>query len=455
MAVSFISIKFANIKSTNIRGMKSILSLIFILVCSAMHVRANDGVYYTSGNFLVPVSETDISVAKEILTITIGKDSMATVDVYYEFENPKKPKTVTMAFEATPPYNAWGQPMYRNGGHPNIENFTVTMNGKQLDYKNALVATQFDENGYKVDFTPLDMSQWKTYGEVPDSILFEPDALYNKALDSLISFAYAYFFEAPFKKGKNIVHHTYSYKMSYNVEEKFNIPYWLTPATRWANGQVDDFTLRIKSEQHTEFCIADSLFQQAEFTSSKGKRIHHLKLENLDKMLFAQIDHDETIEWHTTNFCPKSNMNITSAIWEEWGYNYRDGATSAKVVECADGEILRYTGETEDSYFVNAQDWGFVPKKGCRVVEYKAENGQGCLIPDVPGGGIINVREQPSTDSGIIGKIKSKIFEIPEVYDCKGLVENDDHTKWFKLEINGKTGYVRSDLMQWDAINTY
>lgn len=452
MAVSFISIKFANIKSTNIRGMKSILSFIFILVCSAMHVRANDGVYYTSGNFLVPVSETAISVAKEILTITIGKDSMATVDVYYEFENPKKPKTVTMAFEATPPYNAWGQPMYRNGGHPNIENFTVTMNGKQLDYKNALVATQFDENGYKVDFTPLDMSQWKTYGEVPDSILFEPDALYSKALDSLISFAYAYFFEAPFKKGKNIVHHTYSYKMSYNVEEKFNIPYWLTPATRWANQQVDDFTLRIKSEGITEFCIADSLFRQAEFTSSKGKKVHHLKLENLDKMLFAQIDPDETIEWHTTNFRPTANMNITSPIWESKLYR---GGFSAKVVEAADGTVYRYTGETDDSYFVDAQDWGFIPKKGCKVVEYKAENGQGCLIPNE--GCIISVMQEPSTKSKIIAKIKSEMFEIPEVFDCKGLVEPTDgtFTDWFKLEIDGKTGYVRSDLMQWDAINTY
>ena len=48
---------------------------------------ANDGVYFTSGSFLVPTKETDISVVKEILTITIGKDSMARVDVFYELKN--------------------------------------------------------------------------------------------------------------------------------------------------------------------------------------------------------------------------------------------------------------------------------------------------------------------------------------------------------------------------------
>lgn len=44
-------------------------------ICSG--AMANDGVYFTSGSFLVPVKETDISVTKEVLTITIGKDSFA------------------------------------------------------------------------------------------------------------------------------------------------------------------------------------------------------------------------------------------------------------------------------------------------------------------------------------------------------------------------------------------
>lgn len=69
----------------------------------AVAAMANDASFYMSGNTLVPIKETDISVAKEILTITIGKDRYAKVDVYYEFYNPGKAKTLTMAFEADPP----------------------------------------------------------------------------------------------------------------------------------------------------------------------------------------------------------------------------------------------------------------------------------------------------------------------------------------------------------------
>ena len=85
---------------------------------------ANDGVYYTSGNFLVPVKETDISAKKEVLEITLCKDGFADVTVDYTFYNNSDPKTVTMAFEAAAPYNA-DEPLNRQGIHPNIQNFTV------------------------------------------------------------------------------------------------------------------------------------------------------------------------------------------------------------------------------------------------------------------------------------------------------------------------------------------
>lgn len=85
--------------------MKQVVSLSLFALLSISTVFSNDGVYFTSGNFLQPIKETDISVAKEILTISIGKDRFATVDVYYEFMNNSKAKNITMAFEATAPYN--------------------------------------------------------------------------------------------------------------------------------------------------------------------------------------------------------------------------------------------------------------------------------------------------------------------------------------------------------------
>ena len=54
-------------------------------VLTATAARANDAVYYVNGSHLEPVQETDISVKKEILTINIGDDGFAYVDVDYTF----------------------------------------------------------------------------------------------------------------------------------------------------------------------------------------------------------------------------------------------------------------------------------------------------------------------------------------------------------------------------------
>lgn len=123
---------------------RQFLFICVLMVWSLLTASANDGVYFTSGNFLVPTQETDISVSKEILTITIGKDNYARVDVYYEFTNSGAPKTVTMAFEADAPYNL-GEQLDLNGAHPFIHDFTVNMNGNMLRYDNAIVALFYNE----------------------------------------------------------------------------------------------------------------------------------------------------------------------------------------------------------------------------------------------------------------------------------------------------------------------
>lgn len=51
--------------------MKQILSFVILLLFPCLMVQANDAVYYASGSFLFPTRETDISVSKEILTITL------------------------------------------------------------------------------------------------------------------------------------------------------------------------------------------------------------------------------------------------------------------------------------------------------------------------------------------------------------------------------------------------
>lgn len=403
---------------------------------------ANDGVIFTCGNFLVPVTETDVAVSKEVLTITVGKDSFARVDVFYEFFNRGGEKEVTMAFEASSPYNTL-EPLRREGGHPFIHDFTVMMNGKPLEYTNGLVATSFSNGRHITDFTPLDAAEWKGYGEIADSILPSYDDLYNPELDSITSFAYAYYFPARFLPGKNIVHHTYRYRMSYNVACSFEIPYWLTPATRWANGQVDDFTLRLKSDAPVDICLADSLFKDAPFVITEGRgSVHSLMTRHGERFMFASLSDNATLEWHSQNFAPNAEMYVASADFLNPGYRWE---TAASVVILPDGTVSRYVGDCGDKYLVQVQDYLEVPKAGAVMREYSAANGQGFVYPRVKGA--VNVRKKPSIKSRKIGAIKSVEGDLPEMLPCLG-VENG----WYRISFDNRVGYVRADLMGWNPI---
>ena len=61
--------------------------LILTLCClTALFAWANDGVFYAQGNQLIPITETDIRVQKEVLTLNRNDDKIE-VNVYYEFFN--------------------------------------------------------------------------------------------------------------------------------------------------------------------------------------------------------------------------------------------------------------------------------------------------------------------------------------------------------------------------------
>lgn len=126
-----------------------------ILFASVVCAMANDGVFYLAGNQLVPMQEAGISVKKEILTISLGDDGMADVDVYYEFLNKGAEKTILVGFEADAPYNT-GDGFSKDGVHPYIHRFSVEMNGTPLRCSNGVYACGIG-NGAKA----LDLNEWK------------------------------------------------------------------------------------------------------------------------------------------------------------------------------------------------------------------------------------------------------------------------------------------------------
>lgn len=436
--------------------------LLIILAITAMSAFANDGVYFTDGTFLVPVHDSTISVSKEILTITIGNNDLAKVDVYYEFYNPDSTKTVAMAFEAAAPYNAIYD-ISKNISHPYIHDFKVVMNGQKLEYRNALIVPQWQKGNTvidKEDIISLDLADWK-HG-IPDGYYDSPNALYNARLDIVIYADYGYLFEAVFKPGINVVHHTYSYKMSYTIGYKYSIDYRLTPATRWANRQIDDFTLRIKNENDMDYYIGnDEVFSAAPFTFAGGGNAYPFVDEyGGHNTLVASHGEGAVLEWHVRNFAPQSDMYIVSIDNYLPSQSKYLSTWASKVVMTSDGGLYRFIGTSGDSYLVDAQDYGLVPKEGARVETFSAENGQGILIIKNREFKSVNIRRQPTTKSDVIGRIKDKRGELPVVLKCLGMAEERNvngglEYYWYKVEVNGKTGYVREDLMMWDAVDTY
>lgn len=281
--------------------MKQTFLAIAALLLSVVTAIANDGVYYTSGNQLVPLQETTISVQKEILTLNISNHRFATVDVYYEFMNPEAAsKTVLMGFEADPPYNAdWV--FNPSGVNSYIHDFSVEMNGTKLSHRNA-VATIDGQ------FAPIDTKQWMVDKENEMYVVRkdDPDVI-------LENYAYVYYFNATFKPGKNIIHHTYRFDMSMTVGTSYELPYKLSPAARWANKRIDDFTLNIITNNPKHFIIQKSVLPfRPDMTACKGKVRTN---SHYDTEYWEMAMRSGTLTFHATNFTPskENEFHLCSA----------------------------------------------------------------------------------------------------------------------------------------------
>ena len=427
-----------------------LLALLF-----AVTLKANDAAFYMMGNTLVPVKETDISVAKEILTITVGRDHLyAKVDVYYEFFNPGGPKTLTMAFEADPPSGLGGM-QHRDGKHPYIKDFTVTMNDVALKCDNAIIEKKY---GAKQDFKPLNLDEWTGNEIAVDEPFCDADELYNEAQDRWIRFSYGYFFTAEFKEGLNTVHHTYSYHMNYNQGSEYVIDYWLTPATRWAGGKIGDFTLRLKSELlGEEICMVDSLFMGQPWKDCSWQYF----VQHPNPYLNDKIEHfmlaglsSKPIEWHATDFAPDRNLKILSAEYIRQDFSYATAGTV--VVDDETGDACVYVAEDETRYLIEASDYGWIDKSKSHIEERRAVDGQGCITSNV--NKPVYVRVVPNFNADVIQVIDVAI-DIPDSYEClgywhiRGSGKNGLYHSWYRANVEGIIGYVDADEVMWEPYN--
>lgn len=264
--------------------------LIFLFSLIYLSVFANDGAYYASGNQLIPISENKVSITKEILTITrrvINKIEYVYVTVNYTFFNPNSEKTVLVGFEApSPSGDVDGFP--KNGAHPYMSNFKAIMNGETLKFKTAMVNSEnYFING---------IIDTKT----------EKEVIGNDFNTNSPDFYYVYHFNAVFKPGLNKITHTYRFKMSSSISDYYSFDYILTAANRWANNQIDDFTLNIDMGFNEGFKIRNTFFKdENEWEIDNGRS---LNVGNNTKI----ITHTGKITFKKKNFHPKGELYVTS-----------------------------------------------------------------------------------------------------------------------------------------------
>lgn len=303
--------------------MKRIITVLLALICFSNVAIANDCVFFVKGNQLIPDdTENDISVQKEILTISLQDDGNTTVNVYYEFFNKlDKDKNITMGFEANPPYNADAK-FSPKGIHPYIKSFSVKVNDEAVTYKNGIVPLNTPQG-----FKTLDLNEWKASGEAYEES--NGQMLVNGNLEQ--SFAYAYFFNATFKPGVNKIIHNYSYDTSCGVGQAYIVDYKLSPAVRWANKQIDDFTLIVRADKTAKhFMIKKAVFPNAEIKVIEGTGKNRVT-KHYDDEYYEFSLRNGAFSLHENNFKPSNENELCISSCENLYYTCDDNGEHMEV----------------------------------------------------------------------------------------------------------------------------
>lgn len=299
----------------NIKRRNFLLAIFAIAGC--FYTRANDSSYCVSGNHLVPLTQNQISVVSEILTMEFSDSEYINVDVFYKFRNDGDQTTVLMGFEAIAP-DCKEQILYSPQGiHPFISDFNIVMNGQQLPYMNSIVhrihGVGNDNDFKKIENIDILADPLNLPDECPSVNL---DIFYNSENNEVIHFSYAYTFDAIFEPGINVIRHSYKYHKSYGVGYAFYYPYLLTPALGWANGQIDEFTLRISAPETAKHFMLNAIpFDgcQIDIVSGQGK-FRKVDIGTRSKTSYIEVSlRNGTIQLQSKNFKPSEELEIYSA----------------------------------------------------------------------------------------------------------------------------------------------
>lgn len=125
-----------------------------------------------------------------------------------------------------------------------------------------------------------------------------------------------------------------------------------------------------------------------------------------------------------------------------------EGGPEMKVIIDDEGTIGRYIRENETSYQGEIQDSYWVEKDKAKTEMFRASDGQGIITLKSTGRKPAFCR--PDIKSDVVGTMTHEEGYVPETYRCLGYIKG-----WFLTYVDGNSGFIQEELVNWDPINTF
>ncbi|BBM57523.1 hypothetical protein JMUB4039_1502 [Leptotrichia trevisanii] len=307
---------------------------VFLLFCLmfliGLNLLANDWEFGSEGGHIVPMNMSDIAIKREKLHFKLekvkgeyGLESEMVVTVRFVFDSPEAGEKYIGFITPEGGNDEWDEVNH-------FKNFKTVVNGKNVNTVSYRLT----------DFVPKDvkkLEEVKKYFKEYDEEKAKEEADYYKR-------SYVYYFKSNFKKGENVVEHSYRYDGSGGVGvNDFN--YVWTTISKWKNQKVDDFEVIVEP--------GSALIAIPEIKMKNGKNIEWKLVGegNIDygykdyydrdgqyRMLYAKLKNGY-LHFKTKNFEPKDEFSLVEIAYingnhafpekTEKGFKYRDDLTQA------------------------------------------------------------------------------------------------------------------------------
>ncbi|WP_369715025.1 YARHG domain-containing protein [Leptotrichia alba] len=307
---------------------------VFLLFCLMFifgtNVLGNDYEFGSEGGHIVPMNMSNIAIKNEKLHFKLekvkreyGTANEMIVTVRFVFDSPDAGEKYIGFITPEGGNEEWDETNH-------FKNFKTFVNGKNVN----TVAYRL------TDFIPKDVGELeevKKYFKEYDEEKAKHEAEYYKK-------SYVYYFKANFKKGENVVEHSYQYDGSGGVGySDFN--YVWTTISKWKNQKVDNFEVVIEP--------GNTLIAIPEIKMKNGKEIswklvgegnidygykNYYDRDGQYKILYAKLKNGY-LHFKTENFSPEDEFRLIEIAYlngnhsfpekTEKGFKYKDDLTQA------------------------------------------------------------------------------------------------------------------------------